>query len=143
MLVLETSLFALLVVANGGYDSINWAMLAALGPLPFAFAAFKWYCLRTFDDPIHYYHQGKAMRDEELRAGGEGKRRKADKVGVRFGHPALYKPLMTPMVSAKSQHLLKQVYSGRTSIDESGRAAGFSDVYLGQHGQQATWQILY
>ena len=121
---------ALLVVAKGNYDGVNWAMLAAMAPLPFLIGGFKWYCMRTYDDPIHYYHQGQAMRDVELHAGGEGKRRKGDKVGVRFGHPALYKPLMTPMVSAKSQHLLKQVYSGRTSVDESGRAAGFSDVYM-------------
>ena len=124
-------IIALLVVAKSGLDAdVNWGMLAAMGPLPFLFVGFKWYCSRTFDDPIHYYHQGQALRDEELRAGGEGRRRKGDKVGVRFGHPALYKQLMTPMVSAKSQHLLKQVYSGRTSVDESARAAGFSDVYM-------------
>jgi hypothetical protein len=116
----------LLVVSNGD----SWIMLVALTPLIFAFAGFKWYCARTFDDPIHYYHQGKQMRDDENNAGVETKRRKGDRVGTRFGHPALFKPLITPMVNAKSQHLLKQVYSGRTSLDETGRQAGYSDVYM-------------
>jgi hypothetical protein len=120
---------ALLVVAKGSFDSVNWGMLAAMAPLPFLIAGFKWYCMKTFDDPIHYYHQGHTMRDEEMHA-HEGKRRKGDRISTKFGHPALYKPLMTPMVSAKSQHMLKQIYTGRTSMDESSRAAGFSDVYM-------------
>ena len=134
--VLGNVVIALLVVAYGGASgqagvaSMNWGMLGAMGPLPFLIGAFKWYCARTFDDPIHYYTKGKALKDEELMAGGEQKRRKGDRVGVRFGHPALYKPLMTPMVSAKSQHLLKQVYSGRTSLDNTGTVAGYSDVYM-------------
>ena len=120
---------ALLVLAKGGFQSVNWVMLAAMAPLPFLIGGFKWYCMKTFDDPIHYYHQGHTLRDEEMRA-HEGKRRKGDRIGTKFGHPALYKPLLTPMVSAKSQHMLKQIYTGRTSVDESSRAAGFSDVYM-------------
>lgn len=120
---------ALLVVAKGGYGTVNWGMLAAMAPLPFLIGAFKWYCMKAFDDGIHYYHHGQTMRDEEVHA-GEGKRRKGDRISSKFGHPALYKPLMTPMVSAKSQHMLKQIYTGRTSIDDSGRAAGFTDVYM-------------
>ena len=30
---------------------------------------------------------------------------------VRYGDPALYKKLLTPMVHAKSQHLLKEIFS--------------------------------
>ncbi len=123
--ILGNVVIALLVVALGD----SYAMLAALGPLIFAFAGFKWYCAKTFDDPIDYFNQGKQLSDEESHA-GEGKHRKGDRVGTRFGHPALFKPLITPMVAAKSQHLLKQVYSGRTSMDDSGRQAGYSDVYM-------------
>ena len=107
----------------------TWYMLAALAPLPFLLAGFKWYCWKTFDAPIHFYTQGKQVGDEETQV-GESKRRKGDRVGTRFGHPALFKPLITPMVAAKSQHLLKQVYSGRMSLDETGRQAGYSDVYM-------------
>ena len=133
--VLGNVVIALLIVAQAvvvmnGHVS-NWAMLAAMVPLPFIIGAFKWYCMRTFDDPLHYYQKGKAMKDEEWKAATESKRRKGDRVGVRFGHPVLYKPLMTPMVSAKAQHLLKQVYAGRTSMDDTTTVAGFSDIYMG------------
>nr|OQO27317.1 hypothetical protein B0A51_04208 [Rachicladosporium sp. CCFEE 5018] len=120
---------ALVVVAFGSVG-INWAMLASLGPLPFLLAAFRWYCARKFDDQIHYYQKGNAIKDREEHAGAEHKTRKSDRVGVRFGHPVLYKALMTPMVSAKSQHLLKQIYSGRTSVEDSRTVGGYSDVYL-------------
>ncbi|KAK4993234.1 hypothetical protein LTR28_001130 [Elasticomyces elasticus] len=95
--------------------------------------AFKWYCARTFDDPIRYY--ATALRnDAESAFGGEAKARRGDRVAVRFGHPVLCRPLMTPMVHAKSQHLLKQIYHGRTSVDlhaaAAAAAAGHSDVCL-------------
>jgi len=127
--LLGNVVIAALVAAQGDVAA-NWGMLVALVPLPFLMGAFKWYCMRTFDDPIHYYQMGKAMRDSELTAATEGKKRKNDRVGVRFGHPVLYKPLMTPMVAAKSQHMLKQIYSGRTSMDETRTMAGYSDVYM-------------
>ena len=127
--LLGNVVIALLVVAQGD-TTVNWGMLAAMAPLPFLILGFKLYCLRAFDEPIHFYQKGKAMRDSEIAMSAEGKKRKGDKVGVRFGHPVLYKPLMTPMVSAKAQHLLKQVYSGRTSMDDNATVAGYSDVYM-------------
>lgn len=126
--VILSNIVTVLLVASGAED-YNWPMLIALIPLFCLTAAFKWYCARTFDDQIHYYHTGKALRDEDL-GKGEHKRRKGDRVGTRFGHPALFKPLMTPMVSAKSQHILKSIYSGRTSIEDTRGMAGYSDVYM-------------
>jgi len=127
---------ALLVTAQGAIGA-NWGMLAALAPLPFLLLGFKIYCARTFDDAIHYYQKGKTINDSEHAAGTEQKKKKGDRVGVRFGHPVLYKPLMTPMVAAKSQHLLKTIYSGRTSLDDNATVAGYSDVYMDsmEHGQ--------
>ena len=125
--ILSNVVIALLVASQG--DNGHWIMLAAMAPLPFLIWAFKWYCARTFDDKIHYYSTGKALGDAEL-AKTEHKRRKGDRVATRFGHPALFKPLMTPMVAAKSQHLLKSIYSGRTSLEDSRGMAGYSDVYM-------------
>lgn len=126
--VILSNIVTILLVASKA-DDYNWPMLLAMVPIFFIIAGFKWYCARTFDDPIHYYHTGQALRDEDL-ARGEHKRRKGDRVATRFGHPALFKPLMTPMVSAKAQHLLKSVYSGRTSVEDSRGVAGYSDVYM-------------
>ncbi|KAK4939717.1 hypothetical protein LTR66_014977 [Elasticomyces elasticus] len=126
--LLGNAVIALIVGAQGS----SWGMLGALAPCPFIMLAFKWYCARTFDDPVRYY--ATALRnDAESAFGGEAKARHGDRVGVRFGHPVLCKPLMTPMVHAKSQHLLKQIYHGRTSVDlhaAASAAAGHSDVHL-------------
>lgn len=127
--VLSNIIVALIVGLKGIYGQ-NFIMLGCLGPLPFLIAGFKWYCARTFDESIHWYQKGKAMTDAEV-ADTERKGRKSTKnVGTRFGHPVLYQPLMTPMVSKKAQHMLKQVYGGRTSLDDNRFAAGYSDVYM-------------
>jgi hypothetical protein len=123
------NLVVVLVIFTKGDYQQHWDMLVAMAPLPFAVIGFKWYCAREFDDAIHFYQKGKAMSDVEV-AAGERKSRKGDKVGTRFGHPVLYQPLMVPMVSKNAQHMLKQVYGGRTSIDENRYAAGYSDVYM-------------
>lgn len=127
-LALLGNVIAALAIA-AQYD-FSWAMLASMAPLPFLMLAFKWYCARAFDDQTHYYTKGKAMRDSEYLAGSDGKSKRSDRVGVRFGHPVLYKPLVTPMVHAKSQHLLKSIYSGRTSLDDNASTTGYSDVYM-------------
>jgi len=119
-----------LIVVGLGSTGYNWGMLGALGPLPFLLLAFKYYCARTFDDQIHYYQKGKAMNAKEFSAAGERKIRKGDRVGVRFGHPVLYKQLMTPMVNENARPLLKQLYTGRTSLDENRPVGGYSDMYL-------------
>ncbi|KAI1495179.1 putative DUF221 domain protein [Biscogniauxia mediterranea] len=87
-------------------------------PLVLVVGAFKWYCKRTFDDEQNFYSRGIRKSMEE----GLPKKLKGDRVGVRFGHPALYQKLMVPMVHAKSQHLLKQIYRGQldTGLDEMG-----------------------
>jgi len=102
-------------------------------PLPFLMLGFKWYCSRTFDNKIHYYtvrnklHDPEAIRGHIL--GG-----KKNRLASRFGHPALYRPLITPMVHAKAQNILASVYGGRLSdsnaVDsvDSGSVSGYSDM---------------
>jgi hypothetical protein len=120
----------------------------AVVPLPFLMIAFKWYCKRTFDDKIHYYTQRNLVKDPEaVRSkifGG-----KNDRLSSRFGHPALYRPLITPMVHAKAQNILASIYGGRLTDSntpgsgESGSMSGYSDTYAldpmreGQPGRKA------
>jgi calcium permeable stress-gated cation channel len=118
------AVIALMVAAKGE----RLQQLPAMVPLPFLLAAFKWYCSRTFDDQMHYYNKGinkgpeaSALPDKETRHG--------DRVSVRFGHPALYKPLMTPMVHAKARNALNQIYRGRLDSDDGASVAGYSDTY--------------
>ncbi|TKX26371.1 hypothetical protein C1H76_1333 [Elsinoe australis] len=119
------AIVALVVVAQGN----SWAMLGALGPLPFLMLGFKFYCARAFDHQIEYYT---TKADNEHNAASKEMKKGTEKVGVRFGHPVLYKPLITPMVHAKAQHMLRQIYSGRTSveIDDTHTVSGYSDVYM-------------
>lgn len=119
----------------------------AVIPLPFLMIAFKWYCKRTFDDKIHYYAVRNRLKDPE--AGGRDLFGKNDRLASRFGHPALYKPLITPMVHARAQNKLAAIYGGRLTDSnnagsgESGSVSGYSDTYAldpmrkGQPGKKA------
>ncbi|KAK0115317.1 hypothetical protein ONS96_013776 [Cadophora gregata f. sp. sojae] len=107
----------------------------AVIPLPFLMLAFKWFCKKTFDDKIHYYVSRTALKDPEADRSKifDGKR---DRLAARFGHPALYRPLITPMVHAKAQNKLASIYGGRLSdgnnafnSSESASVSGYSDTY--------------
>ncbi|EDO03990.1 hypothetical protein SS1G_06472 [Sclerotinia sclerotiorum 1980 UF-70] len=74
---------------------------------------------------------------------------KGDRLASRFGHPALYKPLITPMVHARAQNILASVYGGRlTDSNNPGSGdnmlvSGYSDTFalypmrVGQPGRSA------
>ncbi|KAH8847987.1 hypothetical protein MCOR27_009089 [Pyricularia oryzae] len=98
----------------------------AVAPLPFIMIIFKIYCSKVFDTKIKYYST-KAVTGGDPEAGmpvGKESHRN-DRLAARFGHPALYKPLITPMVHAKAQNILASVYQGRLS---DGREAGTGDT---------------
>jgi len=123
--VLANVIVVLVVKARG-----TWTQIIAMAPLPFLMLGFKWYCSRTFDDQCKYYTKA-TPRDPEFHAASGKQSRRNDQLGTGFGHPALYKPLMTPMVHAKAQKLLAQVYHGRLESDGAG-ASGFdySDIAM-------------
>lgn len=135
-----------LVVGSKGYAS---PMLYAMIPLLPILAGFKYYCAWKFDTPYNYYTTRSFTETEvgEMSGNQERKRRSRDRVGVKFGNPALYKKLMTPMVHAKSRHLLKDIYRGRLDDDEMeysvhGKTSrpnstfGYSDIYMSQMNSQ-------
>ncbi|KAI0185741.1 hypothetical protein EV127DRAFT_463696 [Xylaria flabelliformis] len=93
-------------------------------PLLVIIAGFKWYCRRTFDDDLHFYSKG-------LHGTEQGKlstKPKHDRVGVRFGHPALYKKLMVPLVNEKANHLLKEIVRQQSDAD-FGEMNNYTDTY--------------
>lgn len=128
--ILSTFVVFLAVWVHGdGTHMQAWLVI----PLPILMLGFKWYCSRTFDDKIHYYSVRNKLHDPEATRGkilGSKKNRLAS----RFGHPALYRPLITPMVHAKAQNILASVYGGRLSDSnvfgsvESGSISGYSDM---------------
>ncbi|KAJ5047292.1 uncharacterized protein L3040_003124 [Drepanopeziza brunnea f. sp. 'multigermtubi'] len=103
-------------------------------PLPLLMLAFKWLCKKTYDDKIHYFVQANTSKDPE----NENSKifdAKRDRLAARFGHPVLYKPLITPMVHAKAQNILASVYGGRLTdsnaigASESASISGYTDTY--------------
>jgi hypothetical protein len=120
----------------------------AIIPLPFLMIAFKIYCSRTFDTKIHYYATRHMVKDPESEA-AKSRNLKSDRLASRFGHPALYKPLITPMVHAKAQNILASIYRGRltdSNNPDSGdimSVSGYSDTFAldpmraGQPGRTA------
>ncbi|KAK2786250.1 hypothetical protein FQN53_006804 [Emmonsiellopsis sp. PD_33] len=105
--ILANCVTALVVKARG-----TWTMVFSLIPLPFLMLGFKWYCKRTFDDDLTYYSRTISNDAEALVSGKTGKKA-ADRVAYKFGHPALYKPLMTPMVHAKAADALEKIIQAR------------------------------
>ncbi|KAK9777022.1 putative CSC1/OSCA1-like 7TM region domain-containing protein [Seiridium cardinale] len=106
----------------------------AVVPLPFFMLAFKFYCARAFDTKIHYYATRNVIRNPEVGNGKDPLR--SDRLASRFGHPALYKPLITPMVHSKAQNVLPSVYRGRISdgreafSGDTMSTSGYSDAYI-------------
>lgn len=120
--MLSNVVIAVVVKARG-----TWTLVIAIAPLLVIMLAFKWYCMKTFDLDLKYYARG-GMQDQE-RFAAESKSEKTEKVAFKFGHPALYQPLMTPMVHAKAKHVLAEIYHGRLNSD-AGQSFGFSDIAM-------------
>lgn len=115
-------------------DAVTHAQAYAIVPLPFLMLAFKYYCKRAFDDKIHYYVSRNMLKDPEATRSKIFSDKK-DRLSSRFGHPALYRPLITPMVHARAQNILASVYGGRLTDSnnaysgESTSVSGYSDTY--------------
>lgn len=63
------------------------------------------------------------------------KSKRSDRLSSRYGHPALYRPLMTPMVHARAQSILASIYRGRLTDSNNpdngdfASVSGYSDTY--------------
>lgn len=111
------------------YDGSNaWAWII---PLPLALIGFKIYCRRKFDDQMHYNTKPNE-RDSIIAGAGLPKlaSRRSEKLRTRFGHPALYRPLIHPMVRADAQRIFAEVYRGRTNSDVGNRSTVYGEIDL-------------
>lgn len=109
----------------------------AVVPLPFLVLGFKYFCSKVYDEKIHYLtivHRTKDI-EEGFNPMSMKHQTKNDRLASRFGHPALYRPLITPMVHARAQNILASIYSGRLSDPNSiatsdmTSMSGYSDTY--------------
>ena len=135
-MILANCIIALTLKANG-----TWVMVGVMGPLPLLALGFKIYCARTFDDRNDFYTKALLGDPENLKLGANGKKPKriSDRVASKFGHPALYAKLMTPMVHAKAQSVLKDIYHGRMQDDSafsSEEPTDYSNIAMDPMSQQ-------
>ncbi|KAL1923547.1 uncharacterized protein VTP21DRAFT_8527 [Calcarisporiella thermophila] len=105
----STLLFQLLMLATVNMKASNRLYAIALAPLPFLTIAFKVYCRKRLDPLARYFE----MSATEQLVGKPCFRPGGGQLSQRFGHPALYCDLPTPMVHANVKHMLAEVYSGR------------------------------
>ncbi|KAF4948063.1 hypothetical protein F66182_18547, partial [Fusarium sp. NRRL 66182] len=118
-----------IVIALVATSKGTWTMLYCLAPLPFIILGFKWFCSRTYDEDMIYYNKGVLNDAEALGTSmGKGPKRAGDRLNSRFGHPALFKPLITPMVHARAAETLKSIYRGR--LGNLDTAAEYSDIAM-------------
>lgn len=107
----------------------------AVCPLPIIMIAFKFYCRRVYDDKIRYYSTRLVGRNPENGLNNKEDRQRSERLASRFGHPALYKRLITPMVHQKAQNVLPSIYKGRLTggreeePDDTMTVSGYSDMY--------------
>lgn len=112
----------------------NHIQFFATIPLPFLMLGFKFWCCNAYDNKIRFYSLVNVRKNPEA-AKAQGDRLRSEKLASRFGHPALYKKLITPMVHQRAQNLLPSVYSGRLTDGREHEAgdlmsvSGYSDMY--------------
>lgn len=104
-------------------------------PLPIIMIIFKIYCAKTFDTEMHYCSTTSTRRNAEGGLAQKDPLRSQNFLAKKFGHPALYKPLATPMVHARAQNILAAVYKGRLTdgreayTGDTMSTSGYSDAY--------------
>ena len=129
--LLFAMIFADFIIALVLKPAGTWVMVGVMAPLPLLLVGFKFYCLFNFYDQNDFYTRATLKDPEHLTDAGH-KPRKNDRVGTKFGHPALYSKLMTPMVHAKAQHVMGQVYRGRLNPEDNiSTSMGYSDIAMG------------
>ncbi|KAJ5808299.1 hypothetical protein N7474_009568 [Penicillium riverlandense] len=106
----------------------SWSMVFAVVPLPFLMLGFKFYCFKVFDKECKYYNRANLNDAEAIGGVGKLSKKAAERLNSKFGHPALYKPLITPMVHAKAAAALKEIYQGR--LDHGDMGGEYSDIAM-------------
>ncbi|KAJ5158612.1 uncharacterized protein N7500_008263 [Penicillium coprophilum] len=124
------TILANVIIALVAKSSGTWTMVFCVVPLPFLMLGFKLYCMKTFDSDCEFYNRGN-LSDAEALGVNKSDKKASDRLNTKFGHPALYKPLLTPMVHAKAAAALKDIYQGRLDQGDQGDTGGeYSDIAM-------------
>jgi hypothetical protein len=121
------TILANVIIALVAKSSGTWTMVFCVVPLPFLMIGFKIYCMKTFDSDCEFYNRAN-LNDAEALGVNKTDKKASDRLNSKFGHPALYKPLLTPMVHAKAATALKEIYQGR--LDQGDMGGEYSDIAM-------------
>ncbi|KAJ5382799.1 hypothetical protein N7517_000710 [Penicillium concentricum] len=121
------TILANVIIALVAKSSGTWTMVFCVVPLPFLMLGFKVYCMKTFDSDCEFYNRAN-LSDAEALGVNKSDKKASDRLNSKFGHPALYKPLLTPMVHAKAAAALKDIYQGR--LDQGDTGGEYSDIAM-------------
>jgi hypothetical protein len=90
-------------------------------PLPVATIIFKIILSKRFDPHVYYYNAPPSEEHAIPSVDGPGATiSRRNRIGIRFGNPAFFAELPTPMVHESVQHLLPQVFAGKMrGVEES------------------------
>lgn len=121
--ILADCIIAIVVLGVGGS---TWIQFGLAVPPPLLLVVFKVYCSKAFDDQNNFYTKA-TLKDPENLAGPGQKIHRNDRVSTKFGHPALYAKLITPMVHAKAQHKVSDILRGRLNPAGFENSTGYSD----------------
>ncbi|KAI9749757.1 MAG: hypothetical protein M4579_006758 [Chaenotheca gracillima] len=130
----------------------EYVMAWSILPAPFAMLGFKWYCWRTFDDKMNYYTRNVSDSDG-LVAAPHKHRVRHDKLGFRFGHPALTEPLPNPLIKEADAQAFHDVTRNRFLDDTTPGAPGsipgqydesiqMRDMSRPKQGQAANFELV-
>ncbi|KAJ5924729.1 hypothetical protein N7466_008916 [Penicillium verhagenii] len=120
--ILANVIIALVALSQG-----TRTMAYCVIPLLFIMLGFKFYCMRTFDPDCEFYNRAN-LSDAEALGPTKVDKKASDRLNAKFGHPALYKPLMTPMVHARAAEALRKIYQGR--LDGGDMVGEYSDIAM-------------
>ncbi|KAK6349091.1 hypothetical protein TWF730_009850 [Orbilia blumenaviensis] len=113
-------------IVTGGIVWINFngrTAVWALIPI-FIFIGFKIYCMKVFDNKLDFYTKVVDAEHSTDQSPGaiiseaSQKRHRDDHLSDRYGHPALTRKLLTPLVHEKAKHVLARVYSIRNNEED-------------------------
>src|SRR5579862_5824404 len=121
--------FANVIVFAVVFVNYDWQHAIVILPLVPLLIAFKLYCWKFLDPKFDYYIPDSQMPDPEDPPVTVHRDSQRDKLRNRFGHPAWTQQLITPMVHAKANHLLRTVYHGRMGSNDEEQG------YNSQYGQ--------
>lgn len=93
----------------------GWIRSVTCAPPVVLIIVFKIILSRTFDERFDWYMPSDQEVSDAVVHHSDVRKNRLHK---RFGNPALHADLFTPMIHKKSQHLLRQIYSGRLAEDD-------------------------